>query len=177
MAIDAGAVTQTALAILTAVGLKVLGAIALFIIGRWLIKLCGSLLTRALNRQQFDSTIVNYIRSSLSVLLNIVLVVALLGYLGVETATFAALLAGIGIAIGAAWSGLLSNFAAGLFPLSCVRSRSETSSVPEALPARWSRSACLGQPSILPITLSPSWVTARSLRTRFRISVPMTTAA
>lgn len=115
MAIDAGAITQTTVAILTAVGLKVLGAIALFIIGRWLIRLCGSLVTRALSRQQFDSTIVNYIRSSLSVLLNIVLVVALLGYLGVETATFAALLAGIGIAIGAAWSGLLSNFAAGLF--------------------------------------------------------------
>lgn len=41
--------------------------------------------------------------------------VGILGYLGVETTTFAALLAGVGIAVGAAWSGLLANFAAGVF--------------------------------------------------------------
>jgi len=115
MAIDIAAVSQNALNILTTVGLKLLGAVALWIIGRWLIKLAGSLVARALNRQHLDPTIVNYIRSGLSVLLNIVLIVALLGFFGVQTATFAALLAGVGIAIGAAWSGLLSNFAAGLF--------------------------------------------------------------
>ena len=48
-------------------------------------------------------------------LLNITLVVALLGYFGVQTATFAALIASAGLAIGLAWSGLLSNFAAGVF--------------------------------------------------------------
>ena len=47
--------------------------------------------------------------------LNIVLVLAILGYLGVETTSFAALLAGAGLAIGAAWGGLLANFAAGVF--------------------------------------------------------------
>ena len=45
------------------------------------------------------------------------LVVALLGYFGVETTSFAALIAGVGIAIGAAWAGLLANFAAGAFLL------------------------------------------------------------
>jgi len=50
-------------------------------------------------------------------LLNVILIVALLGFFGVQTASFAALLAGIGLAIGMAWSGLLSNFAAGLFLL------------------------------------------------------------
>jgi small conductance mechanosensitive channel len=43
------------------------------------------------------------------------LVLAILGYLGVETTSFAALLAGAGLAIGAAWGGLLANFAAGVF--------------------------------------------------------------
>jgi small conductance mechanosensitive channel len=58
-----------------------------------------------------------YIGSFVAVTLNIVLVVAILGYFGVQTTTFAALVAGIGIAIGAAWGGLLSNFAAGAFIL------------------------------------------------------------
>jgi small conductance mechanosensitive channel len=49
------------------------------------------------------------------VLANIALVVAILGYFGVETTSFAALLAGAGIAIGTAWGGLLTNFAAGAF--------------------------------------------------------------
>ncbi|HMK28577.1 MAG TPA: mechanosensitive ion channel family protein [Terriglobales bacterium] len=106
---------QVVIETLTRLGLKVLGAIALFIVGRWLIKLALALTTKALNRQQLDPTIVRYISSALGVILNVVLIVALLGFFGVETTTFAALLAGVGIAIGAAWSGLLANFAAGVF--------------------------------------------------------------
>ncbi len=53
-------------------------------------------------------------RCQLSVL-NITLVIAILGFFGVQTTSFAALLAGAGLAIGAAWSGLLANFAAGIF--------------------------------------------------------------
>jgi small conductance mechanosensitive channel len=49
------------------------------------------------------------------VVLNILLVVAILGYFGLQTTSFAALLAGVGLAVGAAWSGLLGNFAAGAF--------------------------------------------------------------
>jgi small conductance mechanosensitive channel len=47
--------------------------------------------------------------------LRVILVVAILGFFGIETASFAALLAGAGVAIGAAWSGMLGNFAAGVF--------------------------------------------------------------
>jgi small conductance mechanosensitive channel len=115
MAIDINAIYQNALNIVTTFGLRLVGAIALWIVGRWLIRFAGVLISRTLIRQHLDVTIINYIRSSLSILLNIVLIVALLGFFGVQTATFAALLAGVGIAIGAAWSGLLSNFAAGLF--------------------------------------------------------------
>lgn len=108
---------QTGLSLLTAFGLKVLGAIVLWFVGRWLIRLALKLTGRALSRQSFDRTLVNYLQSALGVVLNIVLIVALLGYFGVETASFAALLVGVGLAIGAAWSGLLANFAAGLFLL------------------------------------------------------------
>jgi small conductance mechanosensitive channel len=48
-------------------------------------------------------------------LLNIILVIAILGFFGVQTTSLAALIAAAGVAIGMAWSGLLSNFAAGVF--------------------------------------------------------------
>ncbi|MFZ5484081.1 MAG: mechanosensitive ion channel family protein [Pseudomonadota bacterium] len=99
----------------TEVGLKILAAIALWIVGRWLIGMVGRMLQSALSRQHVDPTLMRYIGSFVNVTLNIVLVVAILGYFGVQTTTFAALVAGVGIAIGAAWGGLLSNFAAGVF--------------------------------------------------------------
>src|SRR5689334_21146171 len=96
-------------------GLKVAGAIAVWIIGRWLIALAVRLLSAALTRQHVDPTLQRYIGNIVGVALNIVLVVAILGYFGVETTSFAALVAAMGIAIGAAWAGLLANFAAGAF--------------------------------------------------------------
>lgn len=115
MNFDLNATSQTAISVLTQAGLKVLGAIIIWLVGRKLIHLAQTLLSRSLNQQHLDVTIVNYIRTSVGVALNIVLIIALLGFFGVETTSFAALLAAVGIAIGAAWSGLMSNFAAGLF--------------------------------------------------------------
>jgi len=108
-------VWETASTQLTTFGLKVLGAIAVWIIGRMLIGLASRLLSAALNRQRVDPTLQRYIGNVVRVALNIVLVVAILGYFGVETTSFAALIAALGIAIGAAWAGLLANFAAGAF--------------------------------------------------------------
>lgn len=96
-------------------GLKVLGALALYMVGRWLIGIGVRALERVLTARNFDATLQRYIANILAVTLNIVLVVAILGYFGIETTSFAALLAGVGLAIGAAWSGLLGNFAAGAF--------------------------------------------------------------
>ncbi|MFZ3263756.1 MAG: mechanosensitive ion channel family protein [Terriglobales bacterium] len=109
------AMMQTVTVVLTAVGLKILGAIALWIVGRWLIGLALRLLDSALRKQKIDPTLIRYINSALGALLNIVLAVAILGFFGVETTSFAALLAAAGVAIGMAWSGLLSNFAGGIF--------------------------------------------------------------
>jgi len=108
-------ILETATTLLTAFGLKILGAIAAWIVGRYLIKLGVRLMSAALERQRVDTTLLYYLRNIVSVVLTIGLVIALLGYFGVETTSFAALIAGIGIAIGAAWAGLLANFAAGAF--------------------------------------------------------------
>jgi small conductance mechanosensitive channel len=110
------AVIQNAIPILTYFVLKVIGAFVLWIIGRRLIDFGTRLLVRSL-KFPFDQTVAAYIGTAVKVLLNIVLIVAILGFFGIETTSFAALLAGVGLAIGAAWSGLLSNLAAGIFLL------------------------------------------------------------
>jgi small conductance mechanosensitive channel len=117
---DTGKITSwmdQAQPILVAFGLKVLGAIAVFIIGRWLIRAVTGLVSAGMARQKMDATVQRYLASFITGALNIILVVAILGYFGVETTSFAALVAGAGVAIGAAWSGLLGNFASGIFLL------------------------------------------------------------
>ncbi len=70
-----------------------------------------------MNRNHVDPTLTKYLGSIVAIALNIALVLGILGYFGVETTSFAALIAGAGVAIGVAWSGLLGNFAAGAFLL------------------------------------------------------------
>jgi small conductance mechanosensitive channel len=112
---DTNALVQNAANTLMAVAWKVLGALVLWLIGRWLIGFATRLLGRALSNQRFDPTLSRYMQTGLSLLLNFALIVAILGYFGVQTTTFAALLAAGGVAIGVAWGGLLANFAAGAF--------------------------------------------------------------
>ena len=113
---DVQALIQNALPILLYFVLRVIGALALWIIGRRLIAFAVVLLVRTL-KYPFDQTVAAYIGTTVKVLLNIVLIVAILGFFGIETTSFAALMAGVGLAIGAAWSGLLANLAAGIFLL------------------------------------------------------------
>lgn len=108
-------ILQTISGIVVAVGLQLIGALILWFFGRWLINIALRVIRRGLKHQALDATLTRYIVSIIDVTLNIVLIVAILGFFGIETTSFAALLAAAGIAIGAAWSGLLANFAAGVF--------------------------------------------------------------
>ena len=99
------------------VGLQILGALVLYIVGRWLISMVVHAVQRVLGRQKVEPTVLRFAGNALSVALNITLVVAILGYFGVQTTTFAALIAAMGLAVGMAWAGLLANFAAGAFLL------------------------------------------------------------
>jgi small conductance mechanosensitive channel len=102
---------------LTALVIKIAAAIAFLIIGRWLIGKVIGLIQVAMNRNHIDPTLTKYLGSIVAVALNIAMVLGILGYFGIETTSFAALIAGAGLAIGAAWGGLLGNFAAGAFML------------------------------------------------------------
>lgn len=112
---DFNQIIPVAVGLLTQFGLKLLGAIALWIIGQSLIDFGLKLLRRGFRTQHIEPTLINYLLNIVAITLRIILIVAILGFFGVETTSFAALLAAIGIAIGAAWSGLLANFAAGAF--------------------------------------------------------------
>jgi small conductance mechanosensitive channel len=94
---------------------KLAGAVGLWIAGTWLIKLLLRVMRRSFAKAQLDPTLIGFLLNVLGALLRVVLAVAILGFFGVQTASFAALLAGAGVAIGAAWSGMLGNFAAGVF--------------------------------------------------------------
>jgi small conductance mechanosensitive channel len=106
---------QSGWALAIALGTRVIEAILLWIVGRWLIGLCLRMIGRAMTRQKIDPTVIRYIQNATAALLNIMLVIAILGFFGVQTTSLAALIAAAGVAIGMAWSGLLSNFAAGVF--------------------------------------------------------------
>ena len=97
--------------------IKVAAAIAFWIIGRWIIGRVIAVMSRVMNQNKIDPTLTKYLGSIVSIALNIALVLGILGYFGIQTTSFAAMLAGAGVAIGAAWSGLLGNFATGAFLL------------------------------------------------------------
>jgi small conductance mechanosensitive channel len=97
--------------------IKVLAALAFWIAGRWLIGRVVALMQAAMSRNHVDPTLTKYMGSIVAVSLNIALVLGILGYFGMQTTSIAALLAGAGVAVGVAWGGLLSHFAAGAFLL------------------------------------------------------------
>jgi small conductance mechanosensitive channel len=97
---------------------KLLGAVAIWVFGGWAIRLIGAAFARFMRARHVDETIAHYLNASATVVLKLLTLIAVLGVLGIETTSFAALLAAVGLAVGVAWSGLLANFAAGLFLLS-----------------------------------------------------------
>jgi small conductance mechanosensitive channel len=96
---------------------RIAGAVCIWLVGSWAIKLFRSALRRFMRLRALDVTLAAYLEAGAGAVLQLLVLIAVMGVLGVETTSFAALLAAAGIAIGAAWSGLLSNFAAGLFLL------------------------------------------------------------
>jgi small conductance mechanosensitive channel len=96
-------------------GWRVLGALGLWIVGGWIIRILVHVAHNAMAVRHVDKTLSHYGEAAIRVGLRIILCIALLGVFGIETTSLAALLAGAGLAIGTAWSGLLSNFAAGVF--------------------------------------------------------------
>lgn len=93
---------------------KIVGAILVYIIGSWIIRSLVRVLGKSLNRRKFDVSLQKFLLSLTSTLLTILLFLAIAGMVGVDITSFAALLAGAGLAIGAALNGSLGNLAGGV---------------------------------------------------------------
>jgi small conductance mechanosensitive channel len=93
---------------------KVLGAILVYLIGQWLIGRIGAIIKKMLSNKNFDVSLQKFLVSIVKVTLTILMFLAIIGMLGVNITSFAALLAGAGLAIGAALNGSLGNLAGGV---------------------------------------------------------------
>lgn len=98
-------------------GVTLLKALLVFIVGRLVISLLNRLVRKILSRRNIDPSVKTFVGSLVNVLLIVLLAVSIVAILGIETTSFAALLASAGVAVGMALSGNLSNFAGGLIIL------------------------------------------------------------
>ena len=111
--IDTEALLQQIYAYLAKYGLKVLGALIIFLIGRWLAKILSKWIEKALIKSRVDKTLASFIKNLANIVLLIIVIMAAVTPLGIETAQFAVILGAAGLAIGLALQGSLSNFASG----------------------------------------------------------------
>ncbi len=94
--------------------IRLLQAAAIYIIGRWVASIMIRLLRKAMNRADMDEILISFLTSILSALLLLIVVVAALSRLGINTTSLVALLGAAGLAIGLALQDSLKNFAAGV---------------------------------------------------------------
>lgn len=97
-----------------AYGPKLIGAIVVLIVGMWVIKFLTRLATKVMDKRNMDASLKPFFRSLINITLKTLLVISVLTMLGIEMTSFIAILGAAGLAIGMAFSGMLSNFAGGV---------------------------------------------------------------
>ena len=95
-------------------GKHILTAVLVYVVGRFLVNLINRLVRSMLERRHIDVGVQSFLRSMVNILLTVLLIISVIGALGVNTTSFAALLASAGVAVGMALSGNLQNFAGGI---------------------------------------------------------------
>lgn len=98
-------------------GKHILAAIVIYVVGRFIVKLLNRMVRGMLERRNIDVGVQSFLRSLVNILLTVLLVISVVSALGINTTSFAALLASAGVAVGMALSGNLQNFAGGLIVL------------------------------------------------------------
>ncbi len=98
-------------------GKSILLAIIIYVVGKFIISLINKIVSAALERRNLEPTVNSFLKSFVNITLTVLLIIAVVSALGINTTSFAALLASVGVAAGMALSGNLSNFAGGLIIL------------------------------------------------------------
>lgn len=89
-------------------------ALVIFIVGKWAAKLVSGLIVKSMERSNIDSTVCNFVGNLAYALLLTIVIIAVLGQIGIQTASFVAIIGAAGLAVGLALQGSLANFAAGV---------------------------------------------------------------
>lgn len=100
-----------------AFGIDIIIAVIIFVIGKFIIKFILKFVDRIFAKSSADEGVAKFIHSVLKVALYIILAITICGQIGIETTSFAAIVASGGLAIGLAFEGNLSNFAGGVMIL------------------------------------------------------------
>lgn len=95
-------------------GLKIIGSIFIFVVGKWIASFVSKMLKRVLERSTVEKTLITFLKNITYYGLFIIVIIAALSNLGIQMASFIAILGAAGIAVGFALQGSLSNFAAGV---------------------------------------------------------------
>ena len=111
---DLEKLTTKGLEFATEYGIKILAAIVIWIVGSWIIKKLMKGAKVVMTKKDFDESLQKFLLNLLSWALKILLILAILSKLGVETTSFAAVIAAAGLAVGMALQGSLGNFAGGV---------------------------------------------------------------
>lgn len=112
--IDLSKWTELGFNIITTYGLKIIGAIIIWIIGSWIIKKITKAVKKVMTKSNYEESLQKFLLNLLGWTLKILLILAILSQLGIETTSFAAVLAAAGLAVGMALQGSLGNFAGGV---------------------------------------------------------------
>ncbi|GAB1264496.1 mechanosensitive ion channel family protein [Aurantivibrio infirmus] len=114
MDFDISKLAEQAPELLIVYGTKIALALVIFLIGKWLAKLATGLIQKAMDVRSVDKTITVFIKNLLYYIFLVMVCIAALGQLGIQTASFVAIIGAAGLAVGFALQGSLSNFAAGV---------------------------------------------------------------
>jgi len=95
-------------------GLRFLAAVAIVLIGRWIAGFLRTVMNRIMTKRGIDPTIVSFVDNLVYIALLTFIIITALGKLGLQTASFVAVIGAAGLAIGFALQGSLANFAAGV---------------------------------------------------------------
>ncbi len=106
--------TDLGINMVTTYGLKIIGAIVIWIIGSWIIKKMIKAVKKVMNKSNYEESLQKFLLNLIGWTLKILLILAILSQLGIETTSFAAVLAAAGLAVGMALQGSLGNFAGGV---------------------------------------------------------------
>lgn len=98
-------------------GIKFLGAVVVLVIGLWVIKGINKAIAKLMSKQDLDPSLQPFLKSLVSTIFKVLLVISVLSMLGIEMTSFVAILGAAGLAVGLALSGTLQNFAGGVMIL------------------------------------------------------------